>query len=200
MGKDTTAATQTVTFKDGPGTHVLVVSTDLTAEPVSKFTHFVLAQGDKGQPLWTQYTDQKGTPDKFGDDQFFTKSTLNFGAFGKEPLVYKIAGSGRGAFYLDSLVVRLLRVPQPPPGYFYQGWLLNSKTGAAASTNTVTVDERGDGFDRVAARAVGGSFTAFDRYVLTLEAQLGDPAKPAPTKVQVSEEGKYEAALQPGGS
>ena len=80
-------------------------------------------------------------------------------------------GSGSGSFYESSLLVELNRLPAPPPGMHYQSYLAAvSPTGVGTSSrgNTITLDARGNGMDRLEAAQVG-DFASFTHYLVVLE-------------------------------
>lgn len=80
-------------------------------------------------------------------------------------------GSGTGSFYESSLLVELNRLPAPPPGMHYQSYLAAiSPTGVGTSSrgNTITLDARGNGMDRLEAAQVG-DFASFTHYLVVLE-------------------------------
>ena len=60
-------------------------------------------------------------------------SNLSFGSFngGSSPRLFGAAGSATGGIFGTELREDILRIPRPPTGYQYEGWLVSS-TGASA--------------------------------------------------------------------
>ena len=81
------------------------------------------------QPLWTAMVTQK-TP---GGAVPSLTSTLTFGSFngGTSPRPFGAAGSATGGLFGNELREDILRIPRPPIGYQYEGWLVSS-SGASA--------------------------------------------------------------------
>lgn len=100
--------------------------------------------------LWFQYTDQGGTPSDFFDD-VSAGGSLSFGHIDvNDPTSTRIFSAGEFAQssglggVLDvggefqEISVDLRNLPLPPQGYYYEGWLMNSATGATISMGPIT--------------------------------------------------------------
>ena len=84
------------------------------------------------QPLWTAMVTQK-VP---GGALPSLSSTLSFGSYnsGTSPRLFGAAGAATGGIFGTELRENVLRIPRPPIGYQYEGWLVSS-TGATAPMN-----------------------------------------------------------------
>ena len=101
------------------------------------------------------------------------QGAMTFGHLGSDGKIEPFfgGGSGSGSFYESSLLVELNRLPPPPPGLHYQSYLAAiSPTGIGTSSrgNTITLDARGNGMDRLEAAQVG-DFGSFTHYLVVLE-------------------------------
>jgi len=76
------------------------------------------------QPLWTTMVTQK-VP---GGPVPSLSSNLIFGSFngGSGPRPFGAAGTGTGGIFGTELREDVLRIPRPPIGYQYEGWLISS--------------------------------------------------------------------------
>ena len=106
-------------------------------------------------------------------DRMWQQGAMTFGHLGADGKIKPFfgGGSGSGSFYENSLLVELNRLPTPPPGMHYQSYLAAiSPTGVGSwgRGNTITLDARGNGMDRLEAGQVG-DFASFTHYLLVLE-------------------------------
>ena len=106
-------------------------------------------------------------------DNLMQQGAMTFGHLGADGGIEPFfgGGSGSGSFYESSLLVELNRLPAPPPGMHYQSYLAAiSPTGVGTSSrgNTITLDARGNGMDRLEAAQVG-DFASFTHYLVVLE-------------------------------
>ena len=106
-------------------------------------------------------------------DNLMAEGAMTFGHLGSDGEIepFLSGGSGSGSFYESSLLVELNRLPPPPPGLHYQSYLAAiSPTGVGTSSrgNTITLDARGNGMDRLEAGQVG-DFGSFTHYLVVLE-------------------------------
>ena len=139
--------------------------------PFGDFTH-VAVSAESGQS-----SSPSGGPFLFQEyltsDNLMLQGAMTFGAMAADGELrpFVAAGAGTGSFYENSLLVDLRRLPAPPPGLHYQSYLAAiSATGVGSSArgNTITLDARGNGADRVEAGQVG-DFGSFTHYLLVLE-------------------------------
>ena len=106
-------------------------------------------------------------------DNLMQQGAMTFGSMGSDGAItpFSAGGSGTASFYETSLLVDLRRLPAPPPGLHYQSYLV-SFTGPAVTNsargNTITLDARGNGADRLDQGAIG-DFGSFSTYLLVLE-------------------------------
>ena len=106
-------------------------------------------------------------------DNLMQQGAMTFGGMGSDGAItpFSAGGSGTASFYETSLLVDLRRLPAPPPGLHYQSYLV-SFTGPAVTNsargNTITLDARGNGADRLDQGAIG-DFGSFSTYLLVLE-------------------------------
>ena len=135
------------------------------------FTH-VAVSAESGQA-----TSPTGGPFLYQEyltsDNLMAEGAMTFGHLGSDGEIepFLSGGSGSGSFYESSLLVELNRLPPPPPGLHYQSYLAAiSPTGVGTSSrgNTITLDARGNGMDRLEAGQVG-DFGSFTHYLVVLE-------------------------------
>lgn len=146
----------------------LEVSTD---QDFAGFTHVAVSaeSGQAGSPTGGPFLFQE----YLSPDNLMLQGAMTFGQLGSDGAIEPFlgGGSGSGSFYESSLLVELNRLPPPPPGMHYQSYLAAiSPTGVGTSSrgNTITLDPRGNGTDRLEAAQVG-DFASFTHYLLVLE-------------------------------
>ncbi|MBI4545784.1 MAG: hypothetical protein HY703_11355, partial [Gemmatimonadetes bacterium] len=166
-----TSTTPAATF-DSPGEAALsVVLDDASNVDFAKWTHLLVsiegttvgANPSASKFLFSEY---------LAADQSLKAGALTLGKFdATAPRAFQLAGTGLGSFFRDSLLVDLKRVPAPPEGFHYQSFLakvVGPNVTASVRLHTVTVDEIGNGTDRI-AEAEAGAFVDFNTYMLVLE-------------------------------
>ena len=135
------------------------------------FTHVAVSaeSGQAGSPTGGPFLFQE----YLTSANLMQQGGMTFGHLGSDGEIepFSTGGSGSGSFYENSLLVELNRIPAPPPGLHYQSYLAAiSPTGVGSSArgNTITLDARGNGMDRLEASQVG-DFGSFTHYLLVLE-------------------------------
>jgi hypothetical protein len=135
------------------------------------FTHVAVSaeSGQSGSPSGGPFLFQE----YLTSANLMQQGAMTFGHLDSDGEIQPFSGGGSGSasFYENSLLVELNRIPSPPPGLHYQSYLV-SFTGPAVTNsargNTITLDARGNGADRLEDAAVG-SFGSFSTYLLVLE-------------------------------
>ncbi len=135
------------------------------------FTHVAVSaeSGQASSPTGGPFLFQEYLTSK----NLMAEGAMTFGHLGSDGKIkpFSGGGSGSGSFYESSLLVELNRLPPPPPGLHYQSYLAAiSPTGVGTSSrgNTITLDARGNGMDRLEAGQVG-DFGSFTHYLVVLE-------------------------------
>lgn len=86
-------------------------------------------------PLWARYLDDAGTPDPF-DDQILDEAAVTFGRLeltaGGAAVPFRATGGADGSVWEDRLGIRVRNLRRPPPGFYYEGWLV-AEDGSATS-------------------------------------------------------------------
>ncbi len=135
------------------------------------FTHVAVSaeSGQSGSPSGGPFLFQE----YLTSANLMQQGAMTFGHLASDGEIQPFSGGGSGSasFYENSLLVDLNRIPSPPPGLHYQSYLAAiSPTGVGSSArgNTITLDARGNGVDRLEASQVG-DFGSFTHYLLVLE-------------------------------
>ena len=140
-------------------------------QDLAGFTHIAVSaeSGQASSPTGGPFLFQE----YLTSDNLMQQGAMTFGHLGSDGEIEPFfgGGSGSGSFYESSLLVELNRLPAPPPGLHYQSYLAAiSPTGVGTSSrgNTITLDARGNGMDRLEAGQVG-DFGSFTHYLVVLE-------------------------------
>ncbi len=160
------------TFSPSSSEDVYVAKLEVTMDQdFADFTHVAVSaeSGQAGSPTGGPFLFQE----YLTSDNLMQQGAMTFGHLGSDGGIepFFTGGSGSGSFYDNSLLVDLNRIPAPPPGLHYQSYLAAiSPTGVGSSArgNTIALDARGNGMDRLEASQVG-DFASFTHYLLVLE-------------------------------
>lgn len=197
---------ETSTFAGLPETnirHAFIVNNATLAGPtLGEFTHISLSKpgitGTLADPvMWAQYLDQSGTPEDPSDDIFIPADDLKFGEL--DPAdppgsrTFRGTGSGDGLIFEGQLAMQFRRLRRPPPGYYYEVWLVGESVDPLSVGNITGPKDQGypeiDDADEVvyeafmtdteileAAKVVSLAsidMSQYDGVVLTLEPKAG---------------------------
>ena len=121
-----------------------------------------------GQFLYREY---------LSTEQALSAGALSLGSFADETR-FGLAGGGRASFFGDSLLVTLTRLPAPPAGFQYGSYLVRMRGPVVEETqrlHTITLDELGNGVDRISEAEALNAWENFNTYMLVLE-PVSDPS------------------------
>ena len=160
------------TFSPSSPEDVYLAKLEVTMDQdFADFTHVAVSaeSGQAGSPTGGPFLFQE----YLTSDNLMQQGAMTFGHLGSDGGIerFSTGGSGSGSFYDNSLLVELNRIPAPPPGLHYQSYLAAispAGVGSSARGNTITLDARGNGTDRLEASQVG-DFASFTHYLLVLE-------------------------------
>lgn len=110
--------------------HFVIGSHTLGDVAARDFTHVLIVPGEAqptdAAPFWTQYLDDRGTPDP--DDDALVEGPLQFGtlefANPGSPRIFEATGGGKGSFWAHRLGISFQNLRRPPVGYYYAVWLV----------------------------------------------------------------------------
>lgn len=138
-------------FNLTPGTNAARVEFDFAPHAAVNYNAAVMAVQASGaaalgtaQPLWTAMVTKKPQ----GGAVPSLSSTLSFGTYNKGtgPVIYGANGLGTGGLFGKELREDVKRLPRPPVGFMYEGWLGNSASSTAKNLGPIIAPPANGGF------------------------------------------------------